>query len=668
MANAPHPLNPPALLLGAALLFWGWRAELLPLAVAMAIVLETARFISWRWRFSDKDFNRLVDLTSIVTLAFGVYLYATRSIYGIFTLTQWLPALTFLLIAAQTYSSQGTLPLNALLLTFLGRQPQQDANHPQRIDLRFPYLAGCILAASVVPAGTPWFYAGICALTAWALWTVRPRRYAPALWGALLMCVIGLGYVGHVGLNRLQTIIGDVVIDWLDPRDSDPYRATTAIGHIGRLKTSDRIVLRVKLPQQVNGSLLLREASYNSYSSGIWRATGDHFRAVAETPSPGSWQLGEAGAPELSVKVSGYLRSGRGLVAVPNGSYRIENLPAEFVKRNGYGAIEAENGPAVVSYTARFRPDVSFDVEPTDKDLYIPSRYQSLFTQVASQLGLSKAHPKAALARLQQYFRENFRYSLVRERETNYAPLSDFLLRSRSGHCEYFATSTALLLRAAGIPTRYATGYSVQEYSELEDAYIVRRRHAHSWALAYIDGAWRDVDFTPPAWITLEDQAASWWEGIYDFGSHFAFLFSRWRSSEHDSEWLHALVWLLVPLGLYLGWRLYLKERIQRARSKKALHGRAIDTPGSDSAFYRVINYLERSGQPRQPGETLHQWMGRITDAAGSTTDKHTLQMTLALHYRYRFDPRGLATDEKQRLQSTVTDWIARRSYRCIGD
>lgn len=662
MANATYLLNPPALLLGAAVLFWGWRTEFLPLAVAMAIVLETARFVSWRWRFSDRDFNRLVDLTSIITLAFGVYLYATRSIYGIFTLAQWLPAFTFLLIAAQTYSSQGTLPLNALLLTILGRQPQQDANRTQRVDLRFPYLAGCILAASVVPVGTPWFYAGICALTAWALWTVRPQRYAPALWGALLMCVIGLGYVGHVGLNRLQIIIGDVVIDWLDPRDSDPYRATTAIGHIGKLKTSDRIVLRVKLPQQANGSLLLREASYNSYSSGIWRAAGDRFGAVAEAASPGSWRLGEAGAPEFSVKVSGYLRSGRGLVAVPNGSYRIENLPAEFVKRNGYGAIKAENGPAVVSYTARFRPDVSFDVEPTDKDLHIPSRYQSLFSQVASQLGLSKAHPKAALARLQQYFRENFRYSLVREREANYAPLSDFLLRSRSGHCEYFATSTALLLRAAGIPTRYATGYSVQEYSELEDAYIVRRRHAHSWALAYIDGVWRDVDFTPPAWITLEDRAASWWEGIYDLGSHVAFLFSRWRSSEHDNAWLHTLVWLLLPLGLYLAWRLYLKERTQRAWSKKASHAPAIDRPGGDSAFYQVVHYLEQSGQPRRPGETLGQWLQRLTADDAPRVDKYTVAAALALHYRYRFDPLGLAADDKRRLQSTVTVWIARRS------
>jgi len=47
------------------------------------------------------------------------------------------------------------------------------------------------------------------------------------------------------------------------------------------------------------------------------------------------------------------------------------------------------------------------------------------------------------------------------------------------------------------VPTRYAVGYSVQEWSRLEQRYIVRARHGHSWALVYVNGAWRDVDTTP---------------------------------------------------------------------------------------------------------------------------------------------------------------------------
>ena len=141
MANTTHNINPPPLLLGAALLFWGWRAEFLPLAVMMAMALEGARYVSLRWQFSDKDFNRLVDLTSVVVLAITVYLYATRSVHGIFILAQWFPILIFLIVGAQTYSGQGTLPLSALFLTLRRQKPQQNTRLAQRIDIRFPYVA-----------------------------------------------------------------------------------------------------------------------------------------------------------------------------------------------------------------------------------------------------------------------------------------------------------------------------------------------------------------------------------------------------------------------------------------------------------------------------------------------------------------------------------------------
>src|SRR5207247_2054170 len=78
--------------------------------------------------------------------------------------------------------------------------------------------------------------------------------------------------------------------------------------------------------------------------------------------------------------------------------------------------------------------------------------------------------------------------------------LGEFLQTTRAGHCEYFASATVLLLRAAGVPARYAVGFSVQEWSRLERRWIVRARHAHSWALAYVDGAWREGDTTPPLW------------------------------------------------------------------------------------------------------------------------------------------------------------------------
>jgi hypothetical protein len=126
MAKIMHNINPPPLFLGAALLFWGWRAEFLSLAVMMAITLEGARYVSLRWQFSDKDINRLVDLTSMVALAVAVYMYATRSASGFFIVAQWLPMLIFPVVGAQMYSNQGTLPFSALFITLRRQTQHQD--------------------------------------------------------------------------------------------------------------------------------------------------------------------------------------------------------------------------------------------------------------------------------------------------------------------------------------------------------------------------------------------------------------------------------------------------------------------------------------------------------------------------------------------------------------
>src|SRR5262249_43810686 len=66
-------------------------------------------------------------------------------------------------------------------------------------------------------------------------------------------------------------------------------------------------------------------------------------------------------------------------------------------------------------------------------------------------------------------------------------------------HCEYFASSMAILLRAAGVPTRIVNGFLMGEYNPVGDDYIVRQSDAHSWVEVYIPGTgWREFDPTPP--------------------------------------------------------------------------------------------------------------------------------------------------------------------------
>jgi hypothetical protein len=77
-------------------------------------------------------------------------------------------------------------------------------------------------------------------------------------------------------------------------------------------------------------------------------------------------------------------------------------------------------------------------------------------------------------------------------------PLASFLFERRQGHCEYFASAMAVMLRTQGIPTRVVNGFRGGEFNDITSQYVVRMRNAHSWVEAYIPGfGWMSFDPTP---------------------------------------------------------------------------------------------------------------------------------------------------------------------------
>jgi transglutaminase-like putative cysteine protease len=94
----------------------------------------------------------------------------------------------------------------------------------------------------------------------------------------------------------------------------------------------------------------------------------------------------------------------------------------------------------------------------------------------------------------------SFRYTLDIESGGAERPVEHFLFRSHAGHCEYFSTSMALLLRAAGVPTRNVTGFLGGTYNRYGRFYAIRQGDAHSWVEVYDQRfGWITFDPTPPA-------------------------------------------------------------------------------------------------------------------------------------------------------------------------
>jgi hypothetical protein len=218
--------------------------------------------------------------------------------------------------------------------------------------------------------------------------------------------------------------------------------------------------------------------------------------------------------------------------------------------------------------------------------------------------------------------------------------LGDFLRRSKSGHCEYFAAATTLLLRSAGVPARYATGFAVHEYSKLEAAYLVRARHAHAWTRVWIDGRWADLDTTPPSWFAAEDERAPLWERFADFVRWAGF---RWSQRGPLELGAGGIAVLCVLLGVF-AWRL---TRVKRAAVSAACatqhrHG------SSDSEIYEIESALARRHGPRAMGEPLAAWLNRLSDSS----IRDAIHRALVLHYRYRFDPAGIDDAARQALRA----------------
>lgn len=75
--------------------------------------------------------------------------------------------------------------------------------------------------------------------------------------------------------------------------------------------------------------------------------------------------------------------------------------------------------------------------------------------------------------------------------------VDEFLFETRRGFCEHYASAFAVMMRAAGIPSRVVLGYQGGEVNPMGNYMIVRQSDAHAWTEVWLQGeGWRRVDPT----------------------------------------------------------------------------------------------------------------------------------------------------------------------------
>lgn len=732
-------MKPPPLLLGATLLFWGWQAGLPWAGAVMGGLVEMSLLLKARWDFSDDDFGRIWSLCSLLLLATVLFAFTNNdglSAFGNFmeeanastsrratvttartasNILRWLPMVFFPFLLAQTFSTRETIPL-ATISHILQRRWKMAQRLGIRIppgrgfNIGYPYFCMALLAASFHEATDNSYFWGFCLLVGWALWTLRSRRYSAAVWVGIMLVVATAGFFGQRGVGQVQRYLERFNAEWiarLMRRPDDPFQSRTSLGRMGRIKTSNAIVIRLEPRTLRDVPVYLRDASYRRYERQTWYAgsSRDDFSGISEVlQSPTNvahWPLLPAKSTTAIVSIASYLNGSEngvpaGLLPLPSGAARLEKLPAFALKMNSAGAVMAQ-GPSLVIFDAHFGPGETYDSPPgtntrgtnrqsarvieaqaaasdsgsatnemlmfyrnINEDLEVPPRESNALATVIAELQLDGKTDPEKIARISAFFNDKFSYSMwqgfQKSSDPTETPLSRFLLKTRSGHCEYFATATVLLLRQLKIPARYATGYSVHETSG--SGYVVRLSDAHAWTLVWDKerNIWTDFDTTPATWVEEEGKGFAPLRWLSDLWSRIKFEFAKFRNGQ--SAIRKYLIWIIVPGLALLFYQVVFRRGRKRQQNRQQDEKFFANWPGLDSDFYRLEKQLATRGVTRGEAEPLGDWLRRVLETPHLAELRAPLEEVLRLHYRHRFDPLGLNATDRESLR--------RETGRCL--
>jgi hypothetical protein len=182
--------------------------------------------------------------------------------------------------------------------------------------------------------------------------------------------------------------------------------------------------------------------------------------------------------------------------------------------------------------------------------------------------------------------------------------------------------------------------------------FVVRQRDAHAWCLVW-DGfsqTWRDFDPTPASWVAAEAQRASLLQPLGDLWSRITFEFSKFRWGQ--SHLRQYLLWSVAPILAVLLYQIFFRRRRRRGElDGRRQAGAELAWPGLDSEFFELERKLVERGFLRQACEPLSEWLQRAAADPGLAAVSAPLRALLLLHYRYRFDPRGLSGQERDALR-----------------
>jgi transglutaminase-like putative cysteine protease len=196
---------------------------------------------------------------------------------------------------------------------------------------------------------------------------------------------------------------------------------------------------------------------------------------------------------------------------------------------------------------------------------------------LAKQITVSDKTSYDKATALESYLRSHYGYTLQLPKVAPDDPIANFLFERKQGHCEYFASSMAVMLRTLGIPSRVVNGFRSNEFNDLTRNYVVRAKDAHAWVEAYFPGyGWQTFDPTPlgsggipQGWdrvsLYLDAMASFWREWIISYDTSHQYVLGQGAISVTHNFWERARSWARDRYSSMLNWGKQTEERAQRS-------------------------------------------------------------------------------------------------------
>jgi hypothetical protein len=290
------------------------------------------------------------------------------------------------------------------------------------------------------------------------------------------------------------------------------------LGSIGQIQQSRSVVMHVQIDGDQGGGFDLnwRGVTLNLFDGRTW--TNSQEKRVLAVGHDGLFALSNPGArgkpsPEENLNTIHY----RVLMEPIGANVFFLAAAVPHTLRGNYGLIAIDSSAAVFDLdlehpvsgyeaTSHIKnPDAkllrtSSDSSPAPVQLnylQLPA-LDPRIPQLAQQIAASAENNYDKATAIESYLRTHFQYTLQLPRTIQRDPLANFLFEHKQGHCEYFASSMAVMLRTLQIPSRVVNGFRTGEFNDLTSQYLVRASDAHSWVEAYSPGyGWVTFDPTP---------------------------------------------------------------------------------------------------------------------------------------------------------------------------